>query len=89
MKYFFEERTKNNRQFVLDVRNIHRIIGTALFILGKINIYIGLYSFGLNTLLIVAVVWSFTLLFIMSGFEVLNSFIQKGLKLKANQVIAT
>ena len=71
------------------MRNGHRILGSALFILGKINIYIGLYSYGLNTLLITAVVWSFTLLFIISGFEVLNFVIEKGIKYRTNHVIAS
>lgn len=43
MKYVLLERTKKNLDFILLIRDGHRIHGTILYMVGKTNILIGIY----------------------------------------------
>lgn len=70
VKHVLQEKTKLNKDFIFMVRDGHRILGTTLYILGKINILIGLYYFNQIVLFAIFAIWMISIFVIMMLFEV-------------------
>lgn len=70
IKYFIEESTRNNYQFIIKVRKIHVILGSIIYLIAKIELMIGLFANQSLLLLLMGISWIGLLLTIRIYLEI-------------------